>query len=131
MNFGGGRNVSAQARALEFLEYCEAMMPQGKRIKYYRSDSAAYQAEVINHCFDHEMLFIITADQDNGIKEAIRSIKKEKWQAFEKDNEIAETIHTMNNTKESFRLVVQCWPKLRGELFDPRPYSYHVVATNR
>ena len=37
----------------------------------------------------------------------------------------------MNNTKEAFRLVVQRWPKLRGELFDPEPYSYHVVATNR
>lgn len=124
-------NIPAQARALEFLEYCEAMMPQGKRIKYYRSDSAAYQAGVINHCFEREMLFTITADQDNGVKEAIRSIKKGKWQAFEKDREIAETIHTMNNTKEAFRLVVQRWPKLQGELFDPEPYSYHVVTTNR
>ena len=35
-------NIPAGARALEFLNYCEDMMPHGKRIKYYRSDSAAY-----------------------------------------------------------------------------------------
>ena len=124
-------NIPAGAGALEFLKYCEGMMPEGKRIKYYRSDSAAYQAGVINHCFDQHMLFTITADQDRGVKEAIRSIKKEKWQAFEKDREIAETIHAMNNTREAFRLVVQRWLKLQGELFDPEPYYYHVIATNR
>jgi hypothetical protein len=122
-------NIPASAGALDFLEYCEAMMPQGKRIKYYRSDSAAYQAKVINHCFDNEMLFTITADQDRGVKETIRCIKE--WKSFEKDREIGETIHTMNNTKEAFRLIVQRWPKMQGELFDPDPYCYHVIATNR
>ena len=122
-------NIPAGAGAVEFLEYCEAMMPQGKRIKYYRSDSAAYQAKVINHCFDNDMLFTITADQDRGVKEAIRSIKE--WRPFEKDREIGETIHTMNHTKEAFRLIVQRWPKVQAELLDPDPYCYHVIATNR
>ena len=45
-------NIPAGAGAVEFLEYCEDMMPEGKRIKYYRSDSAAYQANVMNHCCD-------------------------------------------------------------------------------
>ena len=122
-------NIPAGARALEFLKYCEDMMPQGKRIKYYRSDSAAYQAGVINHCFEHDMLFTITADQDKGVKESIKSIKK--WLPYEKDRETGETIHTMNNTKRAFRLIVQRWPKLQGQLFDPEPYCYHVIATNR
>ena len=122
-------NIPAGAGAVEFLEYCEAMMPQGKRIKYYRSDSAAYQAKLINHCFDNEMLFTITADQDRGVKEAIRCIKE--WKPYDKDREIGETIHTMNHTKEAFRLIVQRWPKVQAELFDPDPYCYHVIATNR
>ena len=122
-------NIPAGARALEFLNYCEDMMPQGKRIKYYRSDSAAYQAGVINHCFEHDMLFTITADRDKGVRESIKSIKK--WRPYEKDREIGETIHTMNNTKQAFRLIVQRWPKLQGQLFDPEPYCYHVIATNR
>lgn len=116
---------------MEFLEHCQEMMPEGKRIEYYRSDSAAYQAKVINWCFEHKVLFTITADQDKGVKEAIKTIKRQEWQPYERDREIAETVHTMNDTKESFRLIVQRWPKLQGELFDPDPYCYHVIATNR
>ena len=36
-------NIPAGAGALEFLKYCESMIPEGKRIKYYRSDSASYR----------------------------------------------------------------------------------------
>ena len=77
------------------------------------------------------MLFTITADKDEALMEAVKSIKPEKWQPYEKDREIAETVHTMNKTKEAFRLIVQRWPKLQGELFDPGPYCYHAIATNR
>jgi len=105
------------------------MMPEGKRIKYYRSDSAAYQANVMNHCFDNDMLFTITADQDRAVKDVIKTIKE--WKPYEKDREIGETIHTMNNTKEAFKLIVQRWPKVQAELFDADPYRYHVIATNR
>ena len=90
-------NIPAGAGALEFLKYCEAMIPQGKRIRHYRADSASYQAKVINHCFDNEILFTITADQDRGVKEAVRCV--EEWRSYDKGREIAETIHTMNNTR--------------------------------
>jgi len=124
-------NVPAGARAVEFLDFCVQMMPRGKRIRYYRSDSAAYQAAVINYCFGHDMLFTITADQDEAVKEAIKGIKPEEWQPYEKDREIAETVHTMNQTREAFRLIVLRWPKPQGELFNPEPYCYHIIATNR
>ena len=122
-------NIPAGAGAVEFLEYCEDMMPEGKRIKYYRSDSAAYQANVMNHCFDNDMFFTIIADQDRAVKDVIKTIKE--WKPYEKDREIGETIHTMNNTKEAFKLIVQRWPKVQAELFDADPYRYHVIATNR
>lgn len=122
-------NIPAGAGTVEFLEYCEAMMPQGKRIRYYRADSASYQAKVINHCFDKDMLFTITADQDRGVKEAITCIKE--WKPYDKNREIGEAIHIMNYTREAFRLIVQRWPKVQAELFDPDPYCYHVIATNR
>jgi len=124
-------NVPAGAGAVEFLERCRQMMPKGKRIGNYRSDSAAYQAGVINWCFDHQVLFTITADQDKGVKETIGAIKEKDWQPHEGDRQIAETVHTMNATKESFRLIVQRWPELQGDLFAPDPYCYHVIATNR
>ena len=33
---------------------------------------------------------------------------KPKWQSCGGDREIAETIHAMNNTKQAFRLIMQC-----------------------
>jgi hypothetical protein len=124
-------NIPAGSGAVDFLKACRHLMPKGKRIAYFRSDSAAYQARVIDSCSEHNELFTITADQDRAVKEAIKTIKEEEWQPHEKGREIAETVHTMNHSKESFRLIVQRWPKLQGELFDPDPYCYHAIATNR
>lgn len=124
-------NIPAGTGAVDFLEACHRMMPKGKRIAYFRSDSAAYQTRVIDRCFQYEVLFTITADQDRAVKEAIKTIREEEWEPHEKDREIAETVHTMNNSKEAFRLIVQRWPKLQGELFDPDSYCYHAIATNR
>jgi hypothetical protein len=57
--------------------------------------------------------------------------RREDWQSYKGNRKIAETIHTMNNSREAFRLIVQRWPKLQGELLDPDPHSYHVIASNR
>jgi len=70
-------NIPAGSGAAEFLEACHRLMPKGKRIAYFRSDSAAYQATVINSCFEHRALFTITADQDKAVKEAIKTIREE------------------------------------------------------
>ena len=122
-------NVPAQADAVSFLKRCFEAMPGGKCIEYFRSDSACYQAEVINLCFERQALFSITADKDEAVREAIRSITE--WHPYKADREVGETIHTMNKTRESFRLVVQRWPKVQAELFDPSPYCSHAIATNR
>ena len=124
-------NIPAQLGANEFLELCQGLMPKGKRIAYYRADSASYQASVINHCFADHLLFTITADQDRAVKQAIKGIGAGEWQPHEGDREIGETVHTMNDTKQAFRLIVQRWRKAQGELFDPDPYGYHVIASNR
>ncbi len=128
-------NVPAGVGALESLKRCDQKLPQGKRIAYYRADSASYQAEVMNYCFgDKErkkILFTITADKDEAVKKVIKAIPEKEWQHYKYDRQIAETIHTMEKTTEAFRLVVQRWPKLQAELFDPDPYCYHAIATNR
>jgi hypothetical protein len=84
---------------------------------------------VINLCLERKALFTITADQDRGTRDSIKEIKE--WRAYQGDKEIGKTIHTMNNTKEAFRLIVLGWPKLKAELFDSSPYFYHAIATNR
>ena len=60
----------------------------------------------------------ITADQDSAMKQEIKGIGVGEWQPYERDREIAEivgvrTAHTMNRTKEAFRLIVQRWPKVQ------------------
>jgi len=129
-------NVPAGFGALESMKRCDKKMPEGKRIAYYRGDSASYQADVINYCFledkyGEKKLFTITADKDEAVMKAIKAIPAKEWQYYKGDRQIAETIHTMGRTTEAFRLVVQRWPKKQAELFDPEPYCYHVIATNR
>ena len=124
-------NIPASANAVSFLGKCFNAMPYGKSIDYLRSDSAFYQAGVINFCFEHNTFFTVTAGQDKAVKETIKAIKQDAWQPYRGDRQIAETIHTMNDTKEAFRLIVIRWPKLQAELFDFSPYFYHAIATNR
>jgi hypothetical protein len=124
-------NVPAGSGTKEFLQSCCEKMPQGKRIGYFRSDSAGYQANVINYCVDNGILFSITGDKDSAVIKSIKTIRETEWEEYQKGRQIAETVHTMNDTKEAFRLIVQRWPKRQGDLFDPEPYNYRVIATNR
>lgn len=129
-------NVSPGAGIWEFAQSCERSIPQGKRI-YFRSDSAAYQAEVINHYSDLGRSFSITADLDAAVKREIQNLPETAWKPYHTaddiatDRQIAETIHTMNETQQAFRLIVVRWPNWQPDLFEAGQYCYHAVATNR
>jgi hypothetical protein len=43
-------NVPAHAGAVEFLNTCEAKLPEGKQIARIRSDAAFYRSDVFNWC---------------------------------------------------------------------------------
>lgn len=45
-----------------------------KTIKALRSNSAAYQAEIINYCEQHGVQFAIGSDLDEAVVGAIRAI---------------------------------------------------------
>jgi len=129
-------NQSPGAGILRFAQKCEAALPEGKRI-YFRSDSAAYQAEVINHSSQPGRTFTITADLDVAVKQAIQHLPGTAWKPYRTaeglatDREIAETVHTMNGTKQAFRVIVLRWLNPQPNLFESERYCYHVVATNR
>ena len=129
-------NVSPGTGILPFARKCEAALPAGKRI-YFRSDSAAYQAEVINHYSQPGRTFTITADLDVAVKREIKNLPETAWQPYRTaeglatDREIAETVHTMNGTKQAFRLVVLRWLNPQPSLFETERYRYHAVASNR
>ena len=124
-------NDPPASRNLKFLRYCERQMPKGKRVKALRSDSAAYQAEIINHCEGNNVEFAIGADLDEAVLAAIKDIPKEDWEPYKNGN-IAETVHSMNKTRKAFRLIVLRRP-YQGNMFFEEGVSlkYAVIATNR
>ena len=129
-------NQSPGAGILAFAQGCEAALPEGKRI-YFRSDSAAYQAAVINHYRQPGRRFTITADLDAAVKREIQHLPETAWQPYRTaegvatDREIAETVHAMNGTEQAFRLIVLRWLNPQPSLFEADRYCYHAVASNR
>ena len=53
-------------------------MPAGKAIKYLRADSASYQADIINFCEKENIQYVIGADLDKAVIEAIEHIPKKE-----------------------------------------------------
>jgi hypothetical protein len=130
--FRGG-NVAPAFGQKEFYLQCKQRMPRGKRIGYYRGDSASYQAGLFNQLEEDGVKYGITVDQDKAVKSAIGLIRSGDWKEPVKGcgYELAETVHCMNETKKAFRLVVKRWVVRQGELFeDGGLYCYHAVATN-
>lgn len=116
-------NESPSKGLLEALKECQRRMPKGKKIKRFRSDSAAYQAAIINHCEGDQIEYTITADQDSAVKKAIDAIPAEDWEPL-KDRRgawIAETVHSMEHTKEAFRLIVLKERELQLNLWGDKP----------
>ena len=124
-------NESPSARNLSFIKHCARQMPKGKTIRALRSDSAAYQAEIINYCEQEGIQCAIGADLDEAVVGAIGAIPKGDWKPY-KSGYIAETIHSMEKTPEAFRLIVIRRP-YQGTLFGAQDASvkYTVIATNR
>jgi hypothetical protein len=75
-------NVAPATRNLAFIKYCVRQMPKGKRIAALRSDSAAYQAEIINYCEDHGIRFAIGADLDTAVFKDIAAIPEDDWKPY-------------------------------------------------
>jgi hypothetical protein len=91
----------------------------------------------MNHCWGRGHRFTITADQDGAVKAAIGQIAESDWQPYctrdgiATDREIAETVHCLNQSEQSFRLIVVRWKNPQPSLFAADVYCYHAVASNR
>lgn len=125
-------NESPGAGHVAFYRQCKERMPAGKRIACFRADSASYQSDVINELEKDKVLWTITADQDVAVQRLIREIPEEAWQRPYSgcEYELAETVHSMEKTKESFRVVVKREERRQKGLFDQETYFHYAVATN-
>jgi len=130
-------NISPATRIREELEYADKELKRnGKRLAYFRSDSAGYTSEIMNYCFAKKITFTITADQDVSVKELIRAIPAGGWTRIYNEKleytgrDYAQTIQCMGKTDKSFTLIVQRWSNPRPDLFEDCLFCYHVIATN-
>lgn len=131
-------NASAQADILDALKHTQSLLSHDKKIEFFRSDSAAYQADIINHCYLEGIKYTITADLDESVLEAISMIKDVSWKTyydcedgFRTKREYSETVHTMQKSNHSFRLIVireiiEQLPLFEG--YDK--FKYHCIITN-
>jgi hypothetical protein len=130
--FREGNVAPAFGQKTFYLE-CKRRMPVGKGIRYYRADSASYQAELFNQLEEDGVTYGITADQDKAVKTVTGWIKADQWKEPVRGcgYELAEAVHCMEKTKKAFRLVIKRERRRQGELFEKgEPYFYHAVATN-
>lgn len=125
-------NASPGADQLSFYRHCKQRIPRDKRIRFYRSDSAGYQADFINELEEDDICWAITADQDRAVKEVIGNIPPADWEEPTPGcgYEVAETVPTMARTDQALRLMVKRERRRQPDLFAEDPYFYHAVASN-
>lgn len=121
-------NIAPATQNLEFIKACEARMPHGHRIANVRLDSAGYQADIFNYLEETGKTFAIGGRLDKPTQQAIADIPEQAWKHYP-DCAVAETLHSMGETKKAFRLIAVKY-KRQAELFDDTP-KYHVIASNR
>jgi len=116
-------------------------------VKRFRSDSAGYQADIINLCESLGITYGIRAKMDAAVVKAISAIKEEDWKPLMGRNgyeipgqKVTSTVHTMEDTKKSFRMVVIRKEKQQAGKTDSKDtndiilesehFSYLATATN-
>jgi len=140
-------NVAPADNNLSFVQQCEAQLPEDKKIHILRADAASYQADLFNYCNTNEIMYLIGGHLDSSVMRSIKeithwqSLKTKEGKAHHLQEEVAEFIHTMNDTDHSFRMIVvkkTVTPVLHGmeqllseeELISYASERYGVIATN-
>jgi hypothetical protein len=100
-----------------------------------RSDSAAFQANVIKVCEKFGADFTITARKDEAVMKSIGAIREKEWKSYDSPAYpnricwIAETVHAFGDkTTKAHRLIVIRWRDEKEGLFK---WEHHAVFTNR
>jgi hypothetical protein len=99
-------NEAPASKNLEFIKHCVLQLPLDKKFDRFRADSASYQADIFNYCEEKKILFTVTAKKNKNVFDSIISVKDEEWQTFSKREKVAEFTHTMQDTKNAFRMIV-------------------------
>ena len=101
-------NVAPAAKNLEFIKQCVMQLPVGKKFDRVRIDSAGYQAAIFNYCEEKKIKFTVSAPLDTSIQKVINEVYDKDWKQLGngKIEKVADTVHTMGDTKKAFRLLI-------------------------
>lgn len=133
-------NASPGGDALAFLKETLAQLPSTVEHVDVRSDSAWYQAGVMDFCEEKGYGFGLGADRDEAVKQAMMTCAEEDWQRINVPADLhdeepyvrewaCETVHTLNGSAHSYRLIVIRKERLQDDL-EYGPYTYHAIITN-
>lgn len=114
-------NVHAGHGIKEIVDEAYSMLPPGPWQVKVRSDSAAYQQDVLDHWQQREWQFAVSADMSRGLKKEIKALPKEAWRIW----------------KVEKRGMIREWaevpyvPGRQYERRDSQPYRYLAVRVRR
>lgn len=117
-------NVPASVGTLRLVDKAVGMFPPGSWKLRIRSDSAAYEQDVLDYWDGNRWEFAVSADMTPQLKAEIEALALEAWQPWkeEKKRETAETREWAE---------VPYVPSRRNETKDSKPYRYVAVRIRR
>lgn len=133
-------NAAPGGDALAFLKATLAQVPEEVDTINVRSDSAWYQAALLDYCHARGYGFCIGADLDEAVKQSVMALEEDSWQRIHLCSDPADetpyvrewacqTVHTLNQSGHSYRLVVIRKERWQDDLFYG-PYVYQALITN-
>ena len=129
-------NASPQVGILNHLKKaCQQTERAGKRIKRFRSDSAAHQDKIFTYCAKKNIEWYVTLDKNPGVMKTVKKLKAFDWKTmygryeYDYDKQWAVAEHVVNKGYR-VRILVLRWKNPDVTLFDKSPYCYHVIGTN-
>lgn len=129
-------NASPQVGILNQLKKaCMQAHQVGKRIKRFRSDSAAHQDDILTYCCMNEIEYYVTLDKNEGVMKTVKKQKPFDWKTMygrykgQYDKEWAVAEHIVSKGYH-VRILMLRWKNPDPMLFDKDVYCYHVIATN-
>jgi len=114
-------NVHAGRGIKEIVDEAYAMLPPGPWQVKVRSDSAAYQQDVMDHWQRRGWQFAVSADMSRELRQAIEALPQDAWKVW----------------KEEKRGMIREWaevpyvPTRQYERRDSQPYRYLAIRVRR
>ena len=129
-------NISPQTGILNQLrKTVEQAKSVEKRVKVFRSDSAAYKVKIMTYCDQEDIDYYISIDKNEAVMRKIKRLNAYEWKTMygrykeQYDKQWAETTYIVSKGFK-IRILVLRWKNPDPDLFDASPYCYHVIATN-